>query len=133
MLFRTPPGAGFFGASTIEGVQEYVLSELDSGERLITERVSTVRSVARVLGLTTLTRCARSSKPFSVVSLSRSMYDELRAPQFVRSFQSPPLTPGRRYAYEVRARWQANGRPVTQSREVRVTAGSNVEVDFPQP
>jgi predicted Zn-dependent peptidase len=27
-------------------VQEYVLSELDSGERLITERVSTVRSVA---------------------------------------------------------------------------------------
>src|SRR2546428_8346583 len=27
-------------------MQEYVLSELDSGERLITERVSTVRSVA---------------------------------------------------------------------------------------
>src|SRR5438093_997926 len=44
---RAPSGAiSRHRPSSIPGVQEYVLSELDSGERLITERVSTVRSVA---------------------------------------------------------------------------------------
>jgi len=27
----------------------------------------------------------------------------------VREYQSPPLTPGHRYTYEVRARWNENG------------------------
>src|SRR5919199_5795712 len=43
----TRPGAQTCTAGTIMGaVQKYVLSELDSGERVISERVSGVRSVA---------------------------------------------------------------------------------------
>jgi len=49
----------------------------------------------------------------------------------VREYQSPALTPGNRYAYEVRARWYENGQEVTQTQQVQVTAGSHVNVQFP--
>jgi uncharacterized protein (TIGR03000 family) len=49
----------------------------------------------------------------------------------VREFQSPSLTPGYQYTYEVRARWNENGHEVTQTQQVEVTAGARVEVDFP--
>jgi uncharacterized protein (TIGR03000 family) len=48
-----------------------------------------------------------------------------------RTFRTPPLTPGRRYTYEVRARWEENGRPVTHTQKVPVTAGADVTIDFP--
>ena len=51
----------------------------------------------------------------------------------VRQFESPPLTPGLRYAYEVRARWTENGHEVTQTQQAAVTAGARVRVDFPAP
>jgi uncharacterized protein (TIGR03000 family) len=51
----------------------------------------------------------------------------------VRKLQSPPLTPGRRYTYTVRVRWEENGREVTQTRQVPVTAGASVRVDFLAP
>jgi uncharacterized protein (TIGR03000 family) len=50
----------------------------------------------------------------------------------VRQFNSPPLAAGK-YTYDVRARWTKNGREVTETREVEVTPGSSVEVDFPAP
>jgi uncharacterized protein (TIGR03000 family) len=49
----------------------------------------------------------------------------------VREYRSPPLTPGARYTYEVRARWTENGQEVTQTQEVKVAAGANVNVKFP--
>jgi uncharacterized protein (TIGR03000 family) len=49
----------------------------------------------------------------------------------VRKFQSPPLTPGKQYSYEVQARWIENGKEVTQTQEVQVTAGANLDVRFP--
>jgi uncharacterized protein (TIGR03000 family) len=49
----------------------------------------------------------------------------------LREYQSPPLTPGNRYSYEVRARWNDNGQEVTQTQQVKVTAGSRVNVHFP--
>lgn len=48
----------------------------------------------------------------------------------VRKFDSPPLTPGTRYNYEIRAQWTENGRAVTQTQQVPVHAGSHAEVDF---
>jgi uncharacterized protein (TIGR03000 family) len=48
-----------------------------------------------------------------------------------RLFHSPPLTPGKNYRYEIRARWNENGREVTQTQQVEVTAGARVTVDFP--
>lgn len=51
----------------------------------------------------------------------------------VRDFQSPPLTPGSRYAYDIRARWQQDGQEVTQEQTVTVWAGANVTVTFPRP
>lgn len=50
----------------------------------------------------------------------------------VRRFVSPPLKPDKEYVYEVRARWQEDGRSVEQTRRVRVYAGDKVEVDFTQ-
>jgi len=49
----------------------------------------------------------------------------------VRAFQSPPLTPDRRFTYTVKARWEQNGRAVTQTQTVRVFAGASVNVVFP--
>jgi uncharacterized protein (TIGR03000 family) len=51
----------------------------------------------------------------------------------VRQFYTPPLERGREYSYQVRLRWQQEGRPLTQTHEVVVTAGSHIIVDFTQP
>jgi uncharacterized protein (TIGR03000 family) len=51
----------------------------------------------------------------------------------VRTYQSPPLAPGNRYTYEIRARWNENGREMIQMQRVEVTAGSRVSVNFPVP
>ena len=56
---------------------------------------------------------------------------EMTSTGSVREFQSPPLTPGSRYTYDVRARWDENGHEVTQTQQVAVTAGSRVHVHFP--
>jgi uncharacterized protein (TIGR03000 family) len=50
-----------------------------------------------------------------------------------REFVSPPLVPGSRYTYSLRARWTADGRPVEQTRTVPVRAGAKVLVDFTSP
>jgi uncharacterized protein (TIGR03000 family) len=49
----------------------------------------------------------------------------------VREFNSPPLTPGNRYSYEVKASWNENGQEVTQTQRVAVTPGAHVNVTFP--
>jgi uncharacterized protein (TIGR03000 family) len=49
----------------------------------------------------------------------------------VREYQSPPLTPGSRYSYDVRARWSQNGHEVTQTQQVEVTAGTHASLHFP--
>ena len=46
-------------------------------------------------------------------------------------FDSPPLTPGNRYSYEVKARWNENGQVVAQTQQVEVAAGTRVNVHFP--
>jgi uncharacterized protein (TIGR03000 family) len=56
---------------------------------------------------------------------------ETQTTRTVRQFQSPPLTPGNRYGYEIRARWSENGREVTQTQKIAVTAGSQTRVTFP--
>jgi len=48
----------------------------------------------------------------------------------VRKLRSPPLTPSRHYTYTIRARWEEDGREVTQTRQVAVSAGAKVRVDF---
>jgi uncharacterized protein (TIGR03000 family) len=49
----------------------------------------------------------------------------------VRQYFSPPLAPGHKYVYEIQARWNRNGREVTQSKRVEVSSGAQVSVDFP--
>jgi uncharacterized protein (TIGR03000 family) len=48
----------------------------------------------------------------------------------VRYFVSPPLPRGREYTYEIRARWQKNGKDVVRTRQVDVWAGARKIVDF---
>jgi uncharacterized protein (TIGR03000 family) len=50
-----------------------------------------------------------------------------------RQFISPPLTPGKNYTYEVRARWTQNGQVVDRTQTVAVQAGAKVDVDFTRP
>jgi uncharacterized protein (TIGR03000 family) len=48
-----------------------------------------------------------------------------------RNFESPVLTPGRQYSYEVKALWRdKDGKEVTRTRQVDVSANANVTVDF---
>ncbi len=48
----------------------------------------------------------------------------------VREFRSPPLDPGSRYSYTVRVSWRQKGEEMTQTRDVVVTAGANVALNF---
>ena len=50
-----------------------------------------------------------------------------------REFESPELNPGSNYTYDVRARWNRDGRTVDQTRQIVVRAGSMVNVDFSRP
>jgi uncharacterized protein (TIGR03000 family) len=49
----------------------------------------------------------------------------------VRQYVTPPLAPGERSTYWVRARWSENGREVNQLQPVEVTAGGSFQVSFP--
>jgi uncharacterized protein (TIGR03000 family) len=51
----------------------------------------------------------------------------------VRRFQSPPVKPGHKYTYTIRARWKKKGHTVTQTRRVVISAGTRVRVNFPIP
>jgi len=48
-----------------------------------------------------------------------------------RHFDSPPLVPGSRYIYDIKARWNDHGREVTQEQQVEVSAGDHIDVRFP--
>jgi uncharacterized protein (TIGR03000 family) len=48
----------------------------------------------------------------------------------VREFESPELTRGRNYSYDIRARWREGNREVEQTRHVAVRGGEDVMVDF---
>ncbi len=50
-----------------------------------------------------------------------------------RQFVSPPLLPGKTYLYDIRARWQENGRDVEQKQTISLQVGSDVKVRFPAP
>lgn len=47
-----------------------------------------------------------------------------------RKFVSPPLPPGQRFTYELRARWKEAGRDVTKTKHIDVSAGDRLLVDF---
>jgi uncharacterized protein (TIGR03000 family) len=49
----------------------------------------------------------------------------------VREFNSPPLTPGKQYSYDIKATWNENGHDVTQTQHVKVSAGAHANVAFP--
>jgi uncharacterized protein (TIGR03000 family) len=48
----------------------------------------------------------------------------------VRKFHTPPLERDRRYSYDVRLRYRKDGREVTETHKVRVSAGAQAKVDF---
>jgi uncharacterized protein (TIGR03000 family) len=50
-----------------------------------------------------------------------------------RQFVSPKLVPGKQYVYELRARWTEDGRVVEQTRNLFVTAGERLAVNFLAP
>lgn len=48
-----------------------------------------------------------------------------------RQYVSPTLKPGTPYTYEIKVRWQAEGKAVEETRQVQVTAGGRINVAFP--
>ena len=60
-------------------------------------------------------------------------FDGVRMPATgpLRQFKTPPLKPGEHYAYTVEAHWKENGREVTQTQHLPVSAGANVRLVFP--
>ena len=50
-----------------------------------------------------------------------------------RQFDSPSLTPGQEYTYEIKAQWREGDQDVTQTRTVVLRAGEQVNVDFTKP
>src|SRR6266851_8144914 len=47
-----------------------------------------------------------------------------------RLFFTPPLEVGKKYHYEILARWKQGGKTVEQTRKVPLTGGSRIRVDF---
>jgi uncharacterized protein (TIGR03000 family) len=55
---------------------------------------------------------------------------KMRSTGVMRHFRSPPLNPAKGYVYEVRLRWQLDGKSVEDVRHVAIRAGATVFVDF---
>lgn len=55
---------------------------------------------------------------------------KMRSTGSMRHFRSPPLNPTQEYAYEVRARWRIDDKPIEDIRHVAIRAGATVLVDF---
>ena len=49
-----------------------------------------------------------------------------------RYFFSPPLTPGKKYSYQMRLRWMKDGKPVEETQRILVQAGLTIRRDFTQ-
>lgn len=47
-----------------------------------------------------------------------------------RYFFSPPLTPGKKYNYQMRLRWTKDGKPVEEKESILVQAGQTIRRDF---
>jgi uncharacterized protein (TIGR03000 family) len=58
---------------------------------------------------------------------------EMTSSGTVRQFKSPQLEPSQQFVYHVKAEWNANGKPVTDERQVKVQANSFALVDFTKP
>jgi uncharacterized protein (TIGR03000 family) len=48
----------------------------------------------------------------------------------MRTFVSPPLAPNQDFVYQIRARWQEQGRTMDQTRTATVRAGQTTAIDF---
>jgi uncharacterized protein (TIGR03000 family) len=48
----------------------------------------------------------------------------------VREFETPSLTPGATYTYQVRASWMSGGKEISRTQKVSVRAGERAVVDF---
>jgi uncharacterized protein (TIGR03000 family) len=48
----------------------------------------------------------------------------------IRHFDSPPLTAGTEYAYDVEATWKENGQEIKQSQRIDIAPGARTEVIF---
>jgi uncharacterized protein (TIGR03000 family) len=55
----------------------------------------------------------------------------LKGPE--RVFSTPPLEAGKEFHYDILVRWKQDGKPVEQKRQVTVTRGARVRVDFRSP
>jgi uncharacterized protein (TIGR03000 family) len=49
-----------------------------------------------------------------------------------RLFESPPLPPGRKFVYDLKATWKENGKEVVRQKVAHVQAGKETAVDFLQ-
>lgn len=55
---------------------------------------------------------------------------KMRSAGPLRHYRSPPLNPTKEYAYEVRARWRIDDKPIEDVRHIAIRAGATVLVDF---
>jgi uncharacterized protein (TIGR03000 family) len=55
---------------------------------------------------------------------------KMRSTGTLRHYRSPPLDPAKGYAYEVRARWRTDDKPIEDIRHVAIRAGATILVDF---
>jgi uncharacterized protein (TIGR03000 family) len=63
---------------------------------------------------------------------ARVWFDHLETKQTgrTRDYSTPPLTPGKTYVYDVRVKWQKDGKPVEVKRRLRIRARDWLDVDL---
>jgi uncharacterized protein (TIGR03000 family) len=51
----------------------------------------------------------------------------------LRSFESPPLSEGKDYSYQVRIQWKRDGKDVSEDRKIIVHAGDVINLTLGSP
>jgi uncharacterized protein (TIGR03000 family) len=97
---------------------------------VVTTRSSSAPTVSSRYAPTTAATSARIN--VAVPAGAVIWFDGARTTQkgTLRHFVSPPLSPERKYAYDVKARWREGGRTVTRSRRASFHAGDEITLTF---
>jgi uncharacterized protein (TIGR03000 family) len=128
-VFRTPalkPGRQYYYTMKAEAVRD--------GEKASrTERVTVAGGRTVRVDFSDLAGVAAPAKVTVELPSDAKLYvDDVACPltSATRSFQTPKLDPGQKYAYTLRAEVVRDGKTVAKVRKVEMYAGSSVSVKF---
>jgi uncharacterized protein (TIGR03000 family) len=132
-VFQTPalePGRQYYYTMKVEAVRDG--ETVSKTERVIVAAGRTVQADFTSLGGVAAKAAAPARVTVELPADARLFVDDVNCPltSEKRSFETPKLQPGQKYAYTLRAEVVRDGKTLSKVRKVEMQAGGSVNVKF---